>query len=149
KTLELLEGSDSYHRALGGVVQSSSAFWVDYIANDQGTLRLHLARIMDSASVSQDHVIESARRIDSDYPFRPYLAAYGAGQLLLGYKSSGTLHVAIADASTGEPIEGPISTSAPIDQFQEFVSDPNGDVVWAYSGGNSSQIQVVRVSACR
>jgi hypothetical protein len=149
KTIELLKGSDSYKRALGGVVPTSSGFWLDYVANEAGTLRLHLARITDSASVSQDHVIEAARNLDADYPFRPYLAAYGAGQLLLGYKSGGALQLAIADAATGAVVEGPVAVSASIDQFQDFVSDPNGDVIWAFSPGGSSRVQVVRVMACR
>ncbi|MFI5307681.1 MAG: hypothetical protein ACHQ53_10035 [Polyangiales bacterium] len=148
-TVSLLEGSDPYRRALGGVVPSASGFWLDYIADENGTLTLRLARVTDTATISQDQGIDTAQNLDARYPFRPYLAAYGAGRLLLGYKSGGVLHVALADAATGALIEGPIATSAPIDQFQDFVSDPNGDVVWAYSSGNSSEIQVVRVAACR
>jgi len=149
KTLNMLDGTDPYRRALGGLVPLSSGVWLDYISNESGNLRLRLARLTDSANVSQDQLIPGVRRIDGNYPFRPYMAAYGAGQLLLGYKAGNALQLAIADAATGAVLEGPVTTSAPIDQFQDFVSVPNGDVIWAFSSGNSSQIQVVRVLACR
>jgi hypothetical protein len=149
KTLLLLEGSDPYRRALGGLVASSSGFWLSYIANDNATLKLHLARITDAPGVSQDHVIAAATDLEATYPFRVYMAAYGAGQLLLGWKSNSVLQLAIADAADGAVVEGPVAAGASIDQFQDFVSDPNGDVVWAYSSGSSSRVQVVRVAACR
>ena len=35
-----------------------------------------------------------------------------------------------------------------IDGFIDFASAPNGDVVWTYSSGRSSTIDVIRVLAC-
>jgi hypothetical protein len=149
KTLLMLDGTDPYRRALGGLVSTSSGFWLSYFASDNGTLRLHLARITDVPKASLDRVIATATDLEATYPFRPYMAAYGAGQLLLGWKSKGVLQLAIADASTGAMVEGPVAAGASIDQFQDFVSDPNGDVIWAFSTGSSSRMQVVRVAACR
>jgi hypothetical protein len=149
KTLLLVDGADPYRRALGGLVATSSGFWLSYIANDSGALRLHLARITDVPRASQDRAVAAATNLEATYPFRAYMAAYGAGQLLLGWKSKGVLQLAIADAATGAVVDGAVAAGASIDQFQDFVSDPNGDVVWAYSSGSSSRVEVVRVAACR
>jgi hypothetical protein len=149
-TSELLSSSDPYRRALGGLVPSAGGFWLNYISSDNNTLRLHLTWISNAASGSRERAIDGAKNLGTSYPFRPYMAAYGAGQLLLGYKTQdGALQLALADAATGALIEGPVPAGASIDQFQDFVSDPNGDVIWAYNPGNAAQIQIVRVTACR
>jgi hypothetical protein len=142
-----LASSDPTGRALGGMVPVSGGFWINYVSTDSGTLRLHLARISNSGSIVYDQVVSGATGLDSTYPFRAYMASYGSGRLLLGWKSGGALVLAVASASTGEILEGPVTTGASIDNFQEFVTAANGDVLWAYSGG--SNIKVNRVSACQ
>lgn len=147
--LRWLDETDPARRALGGLVPATSGHWLNYIADNAGTLVLKLAQVSESGStLTLDSVVSGATQLDSVYPMRPYMAAYGTGKLLLGWKAGGKLVLATADAATGAVTEGPIVTSLAIDNFQEMVSAPNGDVIWAHSEGSSS-IAVNRVAACR
>lgn len=148
-TLPWLDGSDPAQRALGGLVPATGGFWMSYIQSTGGSLNLQLARLPDTgSSFTQQLAITQATGLDTGYPFRPYLAAYGSNKLLLGWKSGGKLNLAVADASTGAVLEGPLTTNLAIDNFQEMSTTPAGDVVWAYSRGGS-RIDVNRVAACR
>jgi len=149
--LQWLTDTDATGRALGGLVPvSGDGFWMDYIETaDSGDLELKLARLPDSGStLTTDLTISSATGLDSTYPFRPYMAALGSDSLLLGWKSGGSLVLAVADVSSGAITEGPITTSAPVGTFEDFVSTADGDVVWAHSDGGTA-INVTRVAACR
>jgi hypothetical protein len=147
--LQWLAGTDPTQRALGGLVNASDGFWMNYIQFDAGTPALHLARLPATGSaLVQQSTVAVATGIDGSYPFRPYMAAYGSGKLLMGWTSGGRLMLAVADASTGALVEGPVSSGLPIDGFQDMVTAPNGDVVWATSAGGP-QVKVSRVAACR
>jgi len=147
--LQWLAGTDPTQRALGGLVSASDGFWMNFIQPGNGTLSLQLAKLPNSGSApTQQSSVSVATGIDSSYPFRPYMAAYGTGKLLMGWKSGGQLMLAVADATTGAIVEGPVASALAIDQFQEMSSAPNGDVVWAYSPGGS-QIKINRVAACK
>ena len=147
--LQWLSGTDPAQRALGGLVPASDGFWLNYIQSSNGTLSLQLAKVPDSGTaLLQQRVITAATALDNTYPFRPYMAAYGTGKLLMGWKSGGRLMLAVADATTGAVLEGPVSTALNIDQFQDMTTAPNGDVLWAYSSGGSS-VSVNRVSTCK
>ncbi len=148
-TAILHEGMDPTRRALGGLVPTSNGFWLSHIAEDEDSvLQLHLADIDNSAAIGEDRVIPEAQSIDDSYPFRPYMAEYAGDQLLVGWKSDGELQIATLDGFTGELLDGPVTVTAGIDQFQEFVSHPNGDVGWAWSPGGTDEVSVVRVRAC-
>lgn len=149
--LEWLADTDATGRALGGLVPvSGDGFWMDYIETaDSGDLELKLAKLPDSGSaLGTDLTISSATDLDSTYPFRPYMAALGSDSLLLGWKSGGSLVLAVADASSGAITEGPVTTTVPVGTFEDFVSTADGDVVWAHSDGGTT-ISVTRVAACR
>jgi hypothetical protein len=147
--LQWLAGTDPARRALGGLVPAGSdGFWIDYLQPASNGLELKLAKVpATGTALKRVKTIATGAALDASYPFRPYMAAYGKGKLLLGWKASGQLKLAVADAGTGDLIEGPVSTTLKIDNFQDMVTAPNGDVLWAYSGGGSS-IQVNRVAAC-
>ncbi|MGH1511013.1 hypothetical protein [Ralstonia solanacearum] len=148
-TLQWLNDVDPSRRALGGLVPAGDGFWLNYIQPVNGALSLRLAKLPNSGSALQSlRTVSVATSIDSTYPFRPYMAAYGTGKLLLGWKSGGKLVLAVADATTGKTLEGPVTTSLPIDTFQEMTTAANGDVVWAYSSGGGT-IAVNRVAACK
>jgi len=148
-TAILHEGMNPTRRALGGLVPRSGGFWLSHIAESEDEiLELHLADIDDSAEIGEDRVIPEAEGIDQVYPFRPYMADYGDDELLVGWKSGGDLQIATLDRSTGEMLDGPVTVEAPIDQFQEFVSCPNGDVGWAWSAGGTDEVSIARVRAC-
>lgn len=148
--LQWLNDTDATGRALGGLVPvTGNGFWMDYIQTSNGSLVLKLAKLPDSGStIGTDLTISAATGLDSTYPFRPYMAALGSDRLLLGWKSGGKLVVAVANAGTGAIIEGPLTTSVSVGTFQDFVTTPGGDVVWAHSDGGTT-IQVNRVAACR
>lgn len=147
--LQWLPGSDPAQRALGGLVPTADGFWLNYFQNTSGTLSLQLAKVPDvGTALQQPRAIPTAIPLDSGYPFRPYMAAYGSGRLLIGWKSGGRLVLAVADAGTGAVLEGPVNTALPIDQFQDMTSAPNGDVVWAHSAGGNA-VRVNRVAACK
>jgi len=147
--LQWLGDTDPSRRALGGLVAASGGgFWIDYLQPSATGLSLQLAKVPATGTLlKQRRTIASGAALDAAYPFRPYLAAYGSGQLLLGWKASGRLKLAVADAGTGAIVEGPVTTSLKIDNFQDMVTAPNGDVLWAHSSGGSS-VQVNRVAAC-
>jgi hypothetical protein len=148
-SLQWLGGSDPTQRALGGLVPVSGGHWVNYVEPVNGAPVLKLAKVPESGNAwPTASTIAAATGIDSGYPFRPYMASYGTGKLLLGWKSAGRLMLAVADASSGAVLEGPVSTTLPIDQFQEMTTTPAGDVVWAYSPGGST-LRVQRVAACK
>lgn len=148
--LQWLSGTDATGRALGGLVPvTGNGFWMNYIQTSNGSLVLKLAKLPNSGSaLTTDLTIAGATNLDSSYPFRPYMAALGSDKLLLGWKSGGKLVLAVANATTGAITEGPLTTSASVGTFQDFVTTPGGDVVWAHSDGGSS-IQVNRVAACK
>ena len=148
-SLQWLSGTDPAQRALGGLVPTSGGHWLNYIESSGGKLVLKLAKVPETGSaLTAVTTVTDATGIDATYPFRPYMAAYGAGKLLMGWKAGGKLVLAVADATTGAVLEGPVTTTLAIDQFQEMTSTPSGDVVWAYSPGGS-KVQVQRVSACK
>jgi hypothetical protein len=144
-----LANTEPTRRALGGLVPGADGFWLNYVDDESGTLALRLARLTGgAASFSTNVPVGSATGIDASYPFRPYMAAYGKNRLLMGWKSGGRLVLAVADAATGAVVEGPVTTTLNIDQFQDFTTAPNGDVLWAYTAGGRA-VTVNRVAACR
>lgn len=148
-TLQWLNDTDPSQRALGGIVPVRNGFWLDYLEPSGNALSLKLALLPNSGSVMHPlRTVALATRIDNTYPFRPYMAAYGTNQMLLGWKSGGKLVLAVADATTGKTLEGPTTTDLEIDQFQDMVPTANGDVVWAHSDGGGT-ISVNRVAACK
>ena len=148
-SLQWLSGTDPAQRALGGLVPATGGYWLNYMQTSGGAVALKLAKVPDSGSaLTQDSTISAATGLDAVYPMRPYMAAYGSGKLLLGWKASGRLVLAVADATTGAVTEGPVVTSLKIDNFQDMVTAANGDVLWAYTDGGAN-IQVNRVAACR
>lgn len=147
--LQWLTNTDPAQRALGGLVPAGDGFWLNYIQSSSGNLSLQLAKVPDNGSaLMQQRTVTAATSLDNTYPFRPYMAAYGTGKLLMGWKSAGRLMLAVADANTGAMLEGPVATSLNIDQFQDMTTAPNGDVLWAYSGGGGN-VAVNRVAACK
>ena len=147
--LQWLSNTDPAQRALGGLVPASDGFWLNYFQTSNGVLSLQLAKVPDSGSaLLQQRAITIATSLDNSYPFRPYMAAYGTGKLLMGWKTGGRLVLAVADATTGAVIEGPVSTALNIDQFQDMTTAPNGDVLWAHSSGGGF-VGVNRVAACK
>lgn len=147
-SLQWLSNSDPTQRALGGLVPASEGFWLNYVEASGSALALKLARVpRTGAALTQARTITAAKGLDSAYPFRPYMAAYGNGRLLLGWKSGGSLTLAVADRSTGEIVDGPVTTTLGIDNFQEMTSASNGDVLWAHARGNT--LSVNRVASCR
>lgn len=145
-TKEWLGNSDPAKRALGGVVPTADGFWINYI-DFSSTLRLHLAKMDLNGNIVIDNIISAATNLDSDYPFRAYMAKRG-NDLLLGWKSGGNLVLATASLTTGLLTSDAVATTSKIDNFNEFVSLNNGDVIWA-SVSNSNAVTVSRVGACR
>jgi hypothetical protein len=139
------DGTDPTQRALGGLVAVPGGFWLNHI---QPGSEMHLSRVDDNANIVYDEVVPEATGLSTNYPFRAYMEAYGTSQLLLGWKSNGQLTLATADLTSGALLEGPVAVNAEIDDYVDFVSYPNGDVVWAFSPGRSSSIDIVRVAAC-
>ncbi len=148
-TLQWLNDTDPSQRALGGLVSASNGFWLHYIEPAGGKLSLKLAKLPNSGSVMQPvRAIAAATSIDTAYPFRPYMEAYGTNQLLMGWKSGGKLVLAVADAATGKMLDGPVKMALSIDPFQEMTTTASGDVVWAHSDGGGT-ISVNCVAACK
>lgn len=148
RELSFLEGVAPAYRALGGLTTYQNDFWLSYVQRSGNLFELHLARISQEPEVLLDHIVEEAVDLDYEtgYLFRTYHATLGDG-LLLGWKSGDRLVLARADIDTGELVEGPVVTNAPIDHFVEFMSFPNGDVGWANSS-NTGRATVTRVLGC-
>jgi hypothetical protein len=146
REVTFLERTAATDRALGGLVPAGDGFWLSYLQRGVDDLQLHLTRVTRTPVLQDDHIIDEAEYLDSDYVFRTYMAKYG-DNLLLGWKSNEQLVLAVADFDSGQLSEGPVATDAPIDNFVEFVPYPNGDVGWAHST-SSSEVTVTRVRAC-
>lgn len=147
-----LNESNPTGRALGGIVAApQSGFWMNYIVAEDSHPTLHLAHYSGTTGqIDRDLVIPEANGLVASparYPYRAYMAAYRSGQLLLGWKTADGLKLAVADASTGQLLQPPVSTNLQIDDFDEFVSSPSGDVLWATSPGDGS-ITINRVAGC-
>ena len=146
-----LEGVPPRDRALGGVANAADGFWLSYLVRGAASVELHLARVTDAPGLEGDHVVEEATDLEvvetPAYVFQAHLAGYG-DDLLLGWESGGRLVLAVADFDTGDVIEGPVATDAPIDSFVDFVTYPGGDVGWAHSEG-PDRVSVTRVRSCR
>ncbi len=145
----LHEGLDPTKRALGGMVATTDGFWLLHMAQGREPMELHLAFIDNAGRVTRDEALPHARDLETTYPFRGYLAAYGATQMLAGWVSKGSLQLAVLDRSTGAWLDGPVAVGAKIDKWNEFVSYPNGDVGWAWSPDRSDRLDLVRVTACQ
>lgn len=146
RELTFLDGTAPVDRALGGLVAAGSNFWVNYLQRKGDGLELHLRRVSAAPLFENDLVLTAATHIDGDYVFRTYLARYGE-DLLVGWKSEASLVLLVVDGETGVVLEGPVTTSAPIDNYVEFVTYPGGDVGWAHTA-NNGEISVTRVEAC-
>lgn len=133
---------------MGGLVPSEYGFWFSYIHTEGEDLVLKLGKFEDAqSSMAQTLTVNEAENLDATYPFRAYMAAYAQDKLLLGWRAGGNLIIAVADAISGEIIEGPVTTSLSIDNFQDMKTTVNGDVVWAHSG-TDGQIKINRIAAC-
>ena len=142
------DGSDPVGRALGGLVARDDGFWLNHIQTGSGALELRLSRVDSSAAIVQDDLIPQAVNLKSPYPFRAYMERYSLDQLLMGYKQGEELMLMTADFASGAVVDTPVSAGANIDNWIDWTSVPNGDVVWAYANGRSSDIDIVRVRAC-
>ena len=76
----------------------------------------------------------------------PHLASYGAN-FLAAWSSAGSSMMAVVDQN-GQTVEGPITIDAQFAERDDFINFANGDVGWAYSWGNSSELKIVRVRYC-
>lgn len=148
RQLLFLEGIAPAYRALGGLTTYEDDFWLSYLQRSGNLFELHLVRVTQDPTVKVDQIIEAAVDLDYEtgYVFRTYHATLG-DSLLLGWKSADRLVLARADIDTGELIEGPVVTDAPIDHFVEFMSFPNGDVGWAHTS-TAGVATVTRVLGC-
>lgn len=144
----LHENLDPTKRALGGLVPTPDGFWLLHMAQ-AATMQLHLAFIDNAGKVTRDQTLAFATGLPTQFPFRAYLAEYGRDQMLAGWFSGAQLQLAVLDRATGALVSGPAGVPARIDHWNEFVADPNGDVVWAWSPGNVAKLDVVRVAGCR
>jgi hypothetical protein len=144
----LHEGLDPTKRALGGLVPTPDGFWLLHMAQGTQAMELHLAFVDNAGRLTRDQVLPEATALETAYPFRPYLAEYGADQMLAGWFGNGTLHLAVLDRGTGDLVMGPVGVTAKIDQWNEMVPFPNGDVGWAWSAGGTDRLDMVRVKAC-
>jgi hypothetical protein len=71
-------------------VPASDGFWLNYFQTSNGVLSLQLAKVPDSGSaLLQQRAITVATSLDNSYPFRPYMAAYGTGKLLMAGRPAG------------------------------------------------------------
>lgn len=150
ETAMLSEGIEPTRRALGGLVPRDGGFWLSHVApDDTDALAVYLARVSASGAVQSNVAVTGAATpLDDSYPFRAYMAAYdGPDRFLLGFKSGGGLLAGVID-ETGRLVEELVPLSAPIDNFSEFVTTPDGDVIWAHSAGGDEGVTVTRVQAC-
>ena len=144
----LRDGLDPTKRALGGLVPTSGGFWLLYMAQENRAMALHLAFIDNAGRITRDQPLGQATELETAYPFRAYLAEYGADEMLAGWYRAGGLQLAVLDRATGSLVSGPVAITARIDTWSEFVPFPNGDVAWAWSPGATDRLDMVRVAAC-
>ena len=110
-------------RVLGGLVPATDgSFRIDYLQPAANGQSLRLAKVPSTGAVlKQGRTIASGTALDGGYPFRPYLAAHGSGQLLEGRRS---LEDRGGRCSHRRPRRGPVTTSLKIDNFQDMVTAP-------------------------
>jgi hypothetical protein len=142
---------DATKRALGGLVPApGGGFWLSHIAPsaaDATRLELHLVKVDDSGYAGSDQIIAAATTLDSAYPFRTWLAAYGTSHMLIAWRSTKP-YVAVVDSTSGTLVDGPVAIDTDIDIFQEIVTYANGDAAWVYAPDAGTRVNVVRVAAC-
>jgi hypothetical protein len=152
RELRLLEGVPAAYRALGGLSAHGNDFFLSYLLRNGSSFELRLALINTEPAVVDEYLIDEATELlwEEGYTFRTFHAPLGS-DLLLGWfqgtKQDSQLLLARVDPDTGELLEGPISTDAPIDHFVEFTPYPNGDIAWAYADPEGA-ISVTRVLGC-
>ncbi len=139
---------DPTKRTLGGLVGRSDGFWLSHTApesNSTDSNDVHLALVKNDGTV-QDEILRSTPGVSE---IQSRLADYGPGRMLVGWKANDELSIAVLDKSNGQLIDGPVQITARIDDFADFVAFPNGDVAWAFSPGDSTDLSVVRILACK
>lgn len=146
--VKLHEGLDPTRRALGGIVPTPDGFWLLHMAQEASAMELHLAFVDNAGRPTRDEVLPEAVGLETSYPYRPYLAEYGADAMLAGWHTRGALHLAVLDRASGALVDGPVEVAAHIDKWGEFVPLPNGDVGWAYGAGGTDRLDLVRVRVC-
>lgn len=138
---------DPTKRALGGLVPTAEGFWLLHMAQ-AARMELHLAFFDNAGKVTRDTTVAEAVDLETAYPFRAYLAEYGADGMLAGWMSAGKLQLAVLSRATGALLEGPVGVDARIDKWVELVPYPNGDVGWAWNPGGTARLDLARVAAC-
>ncbi len=90
----------------------------------------------------------------------PYLAAYGADGLLVGWESSPaggdlrpndaerTFHLQVRDATTGAAVGDALSVDIVGNRYQSFRSFPDGSVGFPISGATATSVRILRVLPC-
>ncbi len=132
-----------YGGELGGIAAADGGFWFDY-ASKEGRPNEDVALVQLSASgtvLSRRWITQTAA--DES---RPQLANFD-GALAAGWLAGGERWVQRFDA-TGAAVGSAetLTASAPFPTDSDWVSQSNGDVVWAFAQGGA--LQVARLRAC-
>ena len=137
--------SGGYTTQLGASIPMADGFWVLFAANDnRGSQDVALVKITNAGAMdgalnwlTADDVADAS----------PNAAAYGDGQLLVGWSAGGSDTYALVDATTGTAIGSPQAASAgELTSASDFFTFASGQVGWAFaSGGN---VNLALVSTC-
>ncbi|MBN1772808.1 MAG: hypothetical protein JXB32_16175 [Deltaproteobacteria bacterium] len=129
---------------LGGLVGVGDGFLLSFVSREgRSSADVGLVHVATGGTAGTVAWLTDTAGVDES---GAHLAAYGANYLA-GWLEGGTPRLAVVDAA-GAIVEGPVGISAQFGARNDFVTWPSGDVGWAYAWGDTSRLQVVRVSRC-
>lgn len=129
---------------LGGLAGDGDGFLLTFVSREgRSSADVGLVHIDTGGAVGEVAWLTDTAGVDEA---GAHLAAYGPAYLA-GWTAGGTGRLAVVAAS-GAILEGPADVAAESGARNDFVTWPNGDAGWAYAWGDTSRLQVVRVSRC-
>lgn len=129
---------------LGGLVARDNGFAFSFASkNGRRSYDIGLVSITVDAAISKPIWLTDSTNVQEE---APHMADYG-DDYLLGWREGSRLRLAVYSRD-GDLVEGPASTTAAIDDRDDFQLTPGGDVVWAARNSLNTGIEIFRMPPC-
>ncbi len=130
---------------LGGVAYVGSRLYASYVSNDGRSsfdVGLTWLNASNLSGAGQVWITENSKA-----EANPKLARFGPDHMLLSWTDASTQVFQVLDAS-GNLVGGQVTLAASVEPISDFVTMPNGDVVWAYQDSDLQQLRFARLTFC-
>lgn len=129
---------------LGGWVPVAGGFHLTFSSPEgRRSSDVGLVHVSNDANVAAVHWLTDTPDVEES---APHLARYGRA-FVAAWTAGDEHRVAVVGADL-EIADGPVAIAPTIAPRDDFVTLPNGDVLWAYSAGDRGTLHIARLEAC-